>query len=857
MEDYSAGLNIFSTAICYLFIILTGATALVYQVCWQRYLARLTGHDSLATALTLGVFLGGLSGGYALSGWLSRRVTRPVRAYAVIEAVIGFWALIFPFVFRGVEAMTRGWSFAPPGWLALQGSFCTVLLVGLPALCMGGTVPLLTRELAGSLAGATRVHARIYGANTAGAFLGVMAAGYWLVPALGLPGSLRAMAVINLLAAAFFLWFRSPYVSGAETKTSTDAVPSILIENQGKMFPTWVLHALACLNGAAVMGLENVLIRVTNLTLGSSTYSFSLLVGVFVLSLAAGSFAVGALRRIPRGMIFGTQALALVAWWLVFITVDDWPYVGHLVRSMFQGNPMGFWAHQVVVFGVLLALLILPVGLLGMTLPLIFHELKRDLRSVGWHSGRMFSSNAAGCVVGSLAGGWLLYHHTDNPGVFAAALSLVALATVLAAWPLGKIARGGAGLLFVCSLVLVWRQPGFEKERFALGTFNINQLSPFSYRGPKYFHDNFMAARVVEFYDDSPAGTVAVVADSSSQTGVGGVGNLNLPPMGMPFPSMEIAPTNLPRAIIVNGKSDSHTLRDRQTLKLSAHIPALWAERRAKVMIIGLGTGVTAGEFTLYPDVERIDVAELSPGVVAALPLFAPFTHDVQHDSRVRIHAGDAFRVLGRSRDRWDIIVSEPSNVWVTGVDALFSQEFYRLANEHLTDDGVLLQWVQKYAMDAQTFGILMNTLRAEFQYACLYQGEPGDLLVLASKRPLTTTDQERARATLLSNSAVVGSLAEIGITSFDELRRRERMGLVAVAGQLTAAGVETLDRPRVHYRAGRARFIGLGLSDAVGNPEAADAVVFASSVFDQPMLLRLQTNAVSTETLRQGNKNP
>jgi len=152
--------------------------------------------------------------------------------------------------------------------------------------------------------------------------------------------------------------------------------------------------------------------------------------------------------------------------------------------------------------------------------------------------------------------------------------------------------------------------------------------------------------------------------------------------------------------------------------------------------------------------------------VVDTLPLFASFTHAVHRDPRLRIHLGDAFRVLGRSREEWDIIVSEPSNVWVTGVDLLFSREFYRLAREHLTDNGLLLQWVQKYAIDTRTFGILVNTARSEFPHCYIYQGEPGDLLLLATKRPLTVEDQERARVSLAANQAVRESLAEIDITS-------------------------------------------------------------------------------------------
>ena len=833
------------TSLSYAFIFLTGASALVYEVIWQRYLTRLTGNDSLATALILGIFLGGLSGGYALSGWWSQRSKQPARVYALLEAVIGIWGLLFPSLFAIVSSASQTWSFAPPGWLLWEGTLVTIALIGLPAICMGGTVPLLTRVMADSLAGATRVHARIYGTNTAGAFLGVMAAGYILVPTLGLPASLRAMAAINLVAAAYFCLGQ---FSGATDNSPSDGEANSDAVAAGKSldrpFPVGVLYAIAALNGAAVMALENVLIRITNLTLGSSSYSFSLLVGVFVLSLACGSFAVSALRRLPRGLLFGTQAVALGAWWLVFVTVDAWPYTAHLLRAAFQGNGIGFWLFQGATLLSLLAVLLLPVGLLGATIPLVFHELKRDLRLVGWHSGKIFSANAAGCVIGSVVGGWLLFYPLDNPGVLASGLLLVALSLALAAWPLGNFARLGALSLLLGAAFLAWQQPAFDKRRFAHGTFGLDQLTPYSYRGPKYFYENSQRGRQVKFYDDSPAGTAAVIAESTSG---GGRANTNPLLPGLPFPVAESTPpTNPSLAIMVNGKPDSHTEKDKQTLKLSAHIPALWAESRSKVMVIGLGTGVTTGELTLYPDVKQIDVAELSSGVVDALPWFAGFTHDVQNDPRVTIHLGDAFRVLGRSQERWDIIISEPSNVWLTGVDLLFSREFYRLAHEHLTDNGVLLQWVQKYAMDPQTFGILINTLRSEFAHCCIYQGEPGDLLVLASKRPLTVADQDRARATLAGNHAVRESLAEIGINSFEDLRKRERMGLLLVAGPLARIGVETLDRPRVHYRAGRARFIGANLADVTGDPSAPDAVFFSSTVFDQTVQVQLQTNTAA-----------
>ena len=172
--------------------------------------------------------------------------------------------------------------------------------------------------------------------------------------------------------------------------------------------------------------------------------------------------------------------------------------------------------------------------------------------------------------------------------------------------------------------------------------------------------------------------------------------------------------------------------------------------------------------------------------------------------------------------------------------------EFYQLARAHLTDDGMLLQWVQKYAIDPKTFAILMNTVRSEFPNCCVYQGKPGDLLVLASKRSLTMADQERAETTLAGNPAVRASLAEIGVHSFAKLRQRERMGLLLVADQLKSAGLETLDRPRVNYLAGRARLPSAQGWSSARDPSAPDSVIFSSAVFEQTMRMRMQTNPPS-----------
>src|SRR5678816_2457046 len=198
-----------------LLTVLTGFSGLVYEVTWQRYLATLLGSHSEATAAVLGLFLGGLALGYSLFGALTRRIVaraavagRPAPlliVYGAVEASIGLFALIFPLLFAGVQAL----SFRIPHGSAGLGFALDVMLSSLlvlpPAVLMGGTIPILTQALARSLEDATRFHALVYAFNTAGAFAGALAAGYWLVPSLGLVKVLIWMGGINLLAGASFL----------------------------------------------------------------------------------------------------------------------------------------------------------------------------------------------------------------------------------------------------------------------------------------------------------------------------------------------------------------------------------------------------------------------------------------------------------------------------------------------------------------------------------------------------------------------------------------------------------------------------------------------------------------------------
>ncbi len=330
--------------------------------------------------------------------------------------------------------------------------------------------------------------------------------------------------------------------------------------------------------------------------------------------------------------------------------------------------------------------------------------------------------------------------------------------------------------------------PGsYEKSRFKIGTFLLRHPQDDSFSGPSAFFRSFFKYEKLHFYRDGVSNTVAVTSPLDEQ--------------GREQPA---------RSIMVNGKSDSSTRWDTHTLKLLAHLPVLFSRHEPKkAMVVGLGTGVTAGELSLHPGLERIEVAEISPTVIEALPYFGDFTHQVHRDPRLLLRHGDAFRIIGRSQEKWDIIISEPSNPWVTGVDMLFTDRFYQEVQPHLSDGGVFLQWVQIYNTSRDVVGMIVRTISEKFPFVRVFVANPGDLLLIASHHDLTAADLDRAEALWQSNPAMRDSLASVGIASLNELLLREVWSPEYIRENFQRYEVQSMDHPKLHYLAGKHFFFG------------------------------------------------
>ena len=428
---------------------------------------------------------------------------------------------------------------------------------------------------------------------------------------------------------------------------------------------------------------------------------------------------------------------------------------------------------------------------MGAVLPLAFNERRASVPGSGRVSGRLLAWSALGSLAGSLGGGILLFYVFDLSRVLLVAPLAAALMAWLSARPAGRAARPIALALIAITLcVFIWR-PGFDRARLAMGTYRIHEVTPYTFAGPGRFQTERMVNRNLIHQVDGPLDSVAV---------------LEVPAWELPMPR--------PLEIYINAKSDSNTMFDRDTLRLSAHLPMLLADHGRRALIIGQGTGVTLGELTLWPELSTIDMVEVSPSVAATLPLFHAHTRDAGRDRRVHVHVEDARFFLRRAGDPWDVILSEPSNLWVGSNDLLFTDQFFRSIASRLAPDGVLLQWVHLYETDADAICSVVATMGSVFPSLTAFRGTKGDWLVIAS-RGLPDGAEDRARARWDTHPEMRASLAELGIKSFDELWGRRVLPFPDFATRArSTCPIHTALDTALGYRSARALFSGTTVSE-------------------------------------------
>jgi spermidine synthase len=767
--------------------VMTGFSGLVYEVAWQKYLATLLGSHSEATAAVLAIFLGGLAVGYSLFGATTARFVERARSrseaprlfflYGGVEAGIGLWVMVFPLMFGVAQALSvRIHPDSEPVAFALD-LVLTVLLIGPPTILMGGTIPILTQALARGLEDATRVHAWIYAFNTAGAFAGALAGGFALVPLLGLDGVLQAMGILNLLAGATFLWLQRTARAAAGTAAGVTAAV-----RPAAGFAAYA--GVALLAGFALMAIQTVLNRVGGLALGASHFTFAMVVAVFVLCIALGSFAVSALPRIPPALIVGSQWALVALLALLYFALDEAPYYAHVVRSLFRDQDAGFYPYHGLAFLGILGVLAVPIGLSGALLPLLFHHLRHEAGDLGAVAGRLYSWNTAGSLLGALLGGYALLFWLDLHHVYAIAVGALAVGAALLTWKVLRTRAWIGAVVAAAALAALALLRPWDPDHLAIGTFRLRKPIPQSYSGLRAFFAAANGQVKTIFHDDDPTSTVTVreVHLPTGQTS---------------------------RSIVTNGKPDGNLQGDYPTTAFAALLPALFAEDVADTFVIGWGTGVTVGEFAALDETRNVTVAEISPAVIAAAPLFDYGNLNASRSPKVRVVRADAYRALLRSEGRYGVIASEPSNPWVVGIEMLFSEEFLRAARARLAPGGVYAQWMHTYEIDEATVELVLRTYARVFDHVAVWFTMGPDLVLLGFESDAHALDLARLVERFRRPDFAAG-LRRAGIDTVDSLLAHELLPLDTLRDARLEGPVHTLRHPILSHHAARAFFRGL-----------------------------------------------
>lgn len=677
--------------------VLSGATGLVDQLCFSKYLSYVVGSTAHAVSAVLSAFMTGLALGAFLGGRYSRTVKRPLLAYGVLELVVALTVAISPYAFQALAPLYASIARSAPGSLALLSAvrwLGALLIVIVPTTAMGATLPLLSRLLpaSGTDAASSQLRERrlgaLYASNTAGGAMGALAAAYLILPALGMDHTVLAAAFGSAVVGALAIYFGRNAPSEVVSQTNESA-----ISGTHRAVPhALTAYIVAIASGALVFAAEVIFTHLLALIIGNSAYAFGLILAAFLSCLFLGASRAAAVRArfgeaaLPFGLILTGLALALtLPLW------DKLPLVFNNTGKFF----ISFAAREATRGLIAFVVLSIPTVFMGLTFPLLLQRVA-GTDDLGWWVGRLTTVNTLGAVFGSLVTGYLILPLIGSQGaLIAVGLAFVAAGVLTTQLVTGKARQWALGLAGVSALLGI-ATPRWDLARLTAGT-NV------------YFEGWEEPDEVPFVRDDVQGGVTTVTKKNGVYT------------------------------LYTNGKFQGNTGWEMSAQRFFAHYPSIFVSRFESALVIGLGTGTTLGTIASYPW-KKLELVEISPAIVeAADKYFKSVNEGSIHDPRLTLHIGDGRNFLLVEQRKYDLISMELSSIWFAGASSLYSQEFYHLVKAHLAERGIFQQWVQLHHVRRVDFATIVHTLRGEFEHVALFYGG-GQGILVASDAPLAAS---------------------------------------------------------------------------------------------------------------------
>jgi predicted membrane-bound spermidine synthase len=721
----------------------SGAASLVYQLLWIKQLSLVVGVEVYAVTIAVSAFFAGLAIGGVWWGRTADGLAHPLRLYAWLEVAVGVLGVGATIVLPQCAALFAQLELQV-GWLAWMLPF---VLVGVPAVAMGGTLPVLVRASAGASVAGTG--GGLYAANTAGAIAGVLAAPFLLIPVLGVQGSAWAAAAINLFV-AIVAWILDRH--------HVAALADVAQESAATPRSARLALALYAIAGGIALGYEVIWSQTVVQFMTTRAFAFAMMLAVYLLGLMLGSaiharfadrvrngwFAFGALIALA-GLVALLQVSVLGEWLLALQS-----HAARVMTNLTDSRLAAMCARFVVAAA---AVVLLPTLLLGAAFPAVLRLCAQPGRS-GQGVGFAVAVNTLGGIAGTALTGFVLvptFGLVRSLALLAIVAAVVGVTAVFAGSTSSERSRWLVVAVGACTLVIAVLTPP-QKLATLLAQVRGGELT---------------------YYQESRGGTVAVLAQGQGD--------------------------NRFHRLYIQGVSNSgDTLPSQRYMRLQALLPLIIHRGEPhSALVIGFGTGITAGALSQYPGLTTRVCAELLPAVVHAAGQFKG-NYQAGSDPGLDIRLRDGRRELLANPQTYDLITLEPPPPSAAGVVNLYSRDFYQLASRRLAPGGILAQWWPIATQNDEDSRAMVRAFLDAFPHATLWTTELHEMLLVGSGEPI---ELDAARiAQRFNQPSVAQSLGEVGVATPAALLATwvtDRAGLERYAGDTPAV---TDDRPSIEY---------------------------------------------------------
>ena len=819
-------------SVVFICFFLSGISGLIYEVVWTRMLTYVFGGTTLAVSTVLTAFLGGLAFGSYAGGKFIDRFKKPLLAYGVLELAIGVYGLLVPIIFSD--------NFLAPIWQTvvqmfqsvqfisyLVRFFISVILLAIPTFLMGATLPVLSRYLTNVRQEVTTFNVgALYTINTVGAVIGAFVSGFMFLPLVGVSATVYIAAFINLLLAGaviFLARVNKNVQADTPIKPITDGASDLetLVANSQAFEEKIPLELIKltmlafAISGFVALTYEVTWTRTLTLVFGSSTYAFSTMLVTFLVGLAGGTALMTKLvEKIERPVFWIGIVLCGIAL-SGFITAcffNELPWTFLSKAQKLPEDPATSWFLLTINrFVISSFVMFLPTFLSGMIFPLVIRVYSARPDHIGESVGKLYSLNTLGAILGSFTSGFIFI---PLFGIFGSGIQVTTKLAILIALGMGlyliykdvinnsalterelKISTSGvyitAGIGLIANLLFM---PPWDKSLMTTGVAIYHSLSYKTLTKEQFFSifkfDN--AKEKIKFYKEGLTTVVSVTADDNGNTTL--LKNNGKVDAGVPT------------------DGDGPSQADMVTQVLLGELPLLLHnEEPENALVIGLGSGCTTGSVVRYPSIKNVKVCEIEKAVIDSDKYFEPPIDKSPLDGngsplnklrnplaeKVQAIYTDGRNYLLTTKEKFDIIISQPADPWVNGASQLFTKEFWELGSKHLKKNGLFCEWIQLYSITPEYLGVLVNTFKEAFGqyekgkkvsdgYVYLFRpGLAGEVLLIGSNDPIDI-DVEKIEKRIKTSFTAVGKTGNsLEVKTLDDLSRVSIHNSVDLLSQL------------------------------------------------------------------------